>query len=145
MKVGTVETEDALDRVCPVMAELRTSFDLADLRGQIEEQMKSGYRLAFVEEEEEILCVAGFVVCLKLAWGKHIYVDDLVTAAEHRSRGAGSVMIDWLIQHARDLGCRELHLDSGVQRFGAHRFYLREGFRISSHHFEIEDLEAVRR
>ncbi len=35
----------------------------------------------------------------------------------------------------------KLQLDSGVQRFGAHRFYLREGFHISSH-FAITDLAA---
>ncbi len=37
-------------------------------------------------------------------------------------------MISWLKSHARQLGCNQLHLDSGVQRFSAHRFYLREGF-----------------
>jgi hypothetical protein len=51
-------------------------------------------------------------------------------------------MLDWLKAHALELGCRQLQLDSGVQRFGAHRFYLREGFHISSHHFAITDLEA---
>ena len=27
---------------------------------------------------------------------------------------------------------------SGVQRFGAHRFYLRHGMNITSHHFQLE-------
>jgi hypothetical protein len=51
-------------------------------------------------------------------------------------------MIEWLKAHALDLGCRQLHLDSGVQRFGAHRFYLRAGFNIGGHHFSIIDLTA---
>jgi GNAT superfamily N-acetyltransferase len=92
-----------------------------------------------------VLCVAGFVVGTKLAWSKHLYVDDLVTAAQHRSRGAGAKMISWLKAHALELGCQQLHLDSGVQRFEAHRFYLREGFNIGSHHFSITDLEQDRR
>jgi GNAT superfamily N-acetyltransferase len=83
---------------------------------------------------------AGFVVGTKLAWGKHIYVDDLVTAEGQRSKGAGKMMIDWLKSHALALGCNQLHLDSGVQRFDAHRFYLRERFNIGSHHFSITDL-----
>ena len=86
------------------------------------------------------MCVAGFVVGTKLAWGHHIYVDDLVTAENRRSKGAGAKMIAWLKSHARQLGCNQLHLDSGVQRFAAHRFYLREGFNIDSHHFSITDL-----
>ncbi|MGZ5001726.1 MAG: GNAT family N-acetyltransferase, partial [Chthoniobacterales bacterium] len=29
-------------------------------------------------------------------------------------------------------------LDSGVQRFDAHRFYLMKRMKISSHHFSLE-------
>lgn len=32
-------------------------------------------------------------------------------------------------------GCEELHLDSGVQRFPAHRLYLKFGFDIGAHYF----------
>jgi hypothetical protein len=36
-------------------------------------------------------------------------------------------------------------LDSGVQRFGAHRFYLRRRMNITSHHFAIDLREAERK
>jgi len=32
----------------------------------------------------------------------------------------------------------QLHLDSGVQRFSAHRFYLSKRMEISSHHFSLK-------
>lgn len=99
---------------------------------------RAGYQVAYVDSEGEVLCVAGFVVGTKLAWGKHIYVDDLVTAERHRSKGAGARMLSWLKAHARQLGCNQLHLDSGVQRFSAHRSYLREAFDIASHHFRSQ-------
>ena len=123
----------------------RPAFDTERLISQIKEQMAQGYRLAYVDEDGEVLCVAGFVVGLKLAWGKHVYVDDLVTAEGQRSRGAGALMIVWLKAYALEQGCNQLHLDSGVQRFEAHRFYLRAGFNIGSHHFSITDLAADRR
>jgi GNAT superfamily N-acetyltransferase len=120
--------------------ELRTTFSRETLIAQIKKQAASGYRVAYVESDGEVLCVAGFVVATKLAWGKHLYVDDLVTAERHRSKGAGAAMVAWLKSQARSLGCTQLHLDSGVQRFSAHRFYLRERFAISSHHFSLTDL-----
>ena len=76
----------------------------------------------------------------RLAWGKHMYIEDLVTDSERRSQGLGRVMMDWLKSHAREHGCEQIHLDSSVRRFPAHRFYLREGFKIASHHFSIVDL-----
>jgi hypothetical protein len=42
------------------------------------------------------------------------------------------------VAEARATGCAKLELDSGVQRFDAHRFYLRKRMIISSHHFSLE-------
>lgn len=140
MNIRIAESDAQLESVIGVLLQLRTAFTKEALLAQIKEQKQHGYQIAYVESGREVLCVAGFVVGTKLAWGKHIYVDDLVTAECHRSRGAGAKMIEWLKSHARDLDCTQLHLDSGVQRFAAHRFYLREGFDIASHHFSVIDL-----
>jgi GNAT superfamily N-acetyltransferase len=145
MNIKIAESDTELARLSDVLLELRTAFTKDSLIAQIKAQQQTGYRVAYLESAGEVLCVAGFVVGTKLAWGKHLYVDDLVTAERHRSTGAGREMLDWLKEHARNLGCRQLELDSGVQRFGAHRFYLREGFHISSHHFSIPDLAAPKR
>jgi GNAT superfamily N-acetyltransferase len=142
MTIRIAESDADFRKISGVLLELRPAFDTERLVEQIKEQMREGYRVAYVEEASEILCVAGFVVGTKLAWGKHVYVDDLVTREQQRSKGAGAKMIAWLKAYAREHGCTQLHLDSGVQRFGAHRFYLREGFNIGSHHFSITDLGA---
>jgi GNAT superfamily N-acetyltransferase len=143
MQVHLADSDIELEKISDVLLELRTEFDKPSLIAQIKAQQQAGYTIAYVESDGEVLCVAGFVVGTKLAWGKHIYVDDLVTAERHRSKGAGALMIDWFKTYARQLGCTQLHLDSGVQRFGAHRFYLREGFNIASHHFSIADLSRT--
>ena len=144
MTIKIVESDADLRKISGVLLQLRPAFDNDGLIAQIKDQMRQGYQVAYVESAEGVLCVAGFVVGTKLAWGKHIYVDDLVTAENQRSKGAGAAMIAWLKSRARELGCKQLHLDSGVQRFAAHRFYLREGFNIASHHFSITDLGTAR-
>ena len=79
-----------------------------------------------------------------LVWGsgsplrEFMYVDDLVTDAEARSRGYGDALFDWLVNYARTQGCTRLDLDSGVQRFAAHRFYFRKRMHISFYHFALE-------
>jgi len=141
VEVRIAESDAELEEAAGVLLQLRPAFDKAGLIAQIRKQQREhGYRVAYVSSSREVLCVAGFVVAMKLAWGKHLYVDDLVTAEGRRSQGAGAAMIAWLKAHARELGCDQLQLDSGVQRFRAHRFYLREGFEISSHHFALRGL-----
>lgn len=137
MEVRLVEGEADLHRICPVMLQLRPAFDATSLLAQIRQQMADGYRLAYVEDAGRVVCVAGFVITTKLACGRHVYIDDLVTDETVRSTGAGQAMMDWMHGYARAHGCGQIHLDSGVQRFAAHKFYLRHGFIISSHHFQM--------
>ena len=85
-------------------------------------------------------CVAGFRIQEYLYCGKHLYVDDLITDGSTRSQGHGKRMLDWLTEEARRADCVQLHLDSGVQRPHAHRFYFREGLTISAYHFR-KDLQ----
>lgn len=96
-----------------------------------------GYRLiaSFLPGRQEAVAVGGFRFLHTLAWGKLLYIDDLVTLPEFRSGGHGHLLLEWLFAEAARLGCEQLHLDSGHHRHGAHRFYLQHGLEISAHHF----------
>jgi GNAT superfamily N-acetyltransferase len=102
-------------------------------------QRAGGYRLvgAFKDDSSPAVAVAGFRLGESLAWGRHLYVDDLSTAPEERRHGHGRALLDWLVEEARRSDCGQLHLDSGVgpDRADAHRLYLNAGLVISSHHF----------
>lgn len=120
------------------MAELRPHLPAAEFVRTVRRSMENGYRLVSLEDADAIRAVAGFRFLDTLAWGKILYLDDLVTRAIDRSRGHGARLFDWLVEHARANGCNELHLDSGVQRFGAHRFYLTRRMDIAAHHFALK-------
>jgi GNAT superfamily N-acetyltransferase len=137
MTIKLADTDQAIERCYPVMAELRPHLDAEQFLAQVQRQRDDGYKLAYLEVADGIVSVAGFRLGASLAWGKYLYVDDLVTAATQRSAGNGKRLFAWLVAHAREHGCRQLHLDSGAQRFAAHKFYLREGMIISGHHFTM--------
>lgn len=125
----------------PAMKALRT--DLADEASFVERvnavQRPEGYRLvaAFEDGETAAVAVAGFRTLHSLAWGHHLYVDDLSTLPDARRRGHAGALFEWLLEEGRRLDCGQLHLDSGVgiDRADAHRFYLSSGTVISAHHF----------
>ncbi|WP_240206771.1 GNAT family N-acetyltransferase [Vibrio sp. CyArs1] len=141
MEVYFLEQNSDYKVVLDVLRQLRTNYEIEELAAQIEKQQSKGYKVVYVKSGSSILAVAGFSVGEKLAWGKHIYIEDLVTNLEYRSSGVGKFLVDWLKSYAIENGCKQIHLDSGVQRFPAHRFYLREGFNIASHHFSITSIE----
>jgi GNAT superfamily N-acetyltransferase len=137
MEVKLVQSEDELKAVAFVLLQLRPQFDLNGIVTRIKAQQKNGYKLAYVVSDGKVLCVAGFVTGYKLAWGKHIYIDDMVTHEKHRSTGAGKCLMAWFKSYAKENNYDQIHLDSSVKRFLAHKFYHRSGFNIVSHHFSI--------
>jgi|SRR5436190_24358996 len=119
---------------------LRPHFgDVDAVARRAEEQRAEGYRIAavIVPGEPHAPAAAGFRIARNLAWGRHLYVDDLSTLPEARGHGYGAALMDWLIDRARAEGCAELHLDSGVgpERESAHRLYFGSRLRIASYHF----------
>jgi len=126
-----------LTRCFPIMCQLRPQYTLDSFVQRVTEQQAEGYRLAYLEVDSKVVSAAGFRVINNLAWGKFLYVDDLVTDENHRSLNYGSELLNWLINEARRLKCGQLHLDSGVQRIDAHRFYAREGMLKSCYHYSF--------
>lgn len=119
------------------MQQLRTHLRKADFVETVRRQQAGGYHLAYLRENGEVRAVAGYRIIDNLVSGRILYVDDLSTDAAVRSRGLGGQLFDWLVDRARERGCAALELDSGVQRFDAHRFYLQKRMVISSHHFRL--------
>jgi GNAT superfamily N-acetyltransferase len=122
----------------PVMKELRSNIELNTFIAQIRRQQQQfNYQLSYLHVDGSIQAVAGFRISESLSWGKFLYVDDLVTRSNNRSQGYGTELFNWLVNYATDRDCQQLTLDSGVQRFAAHRFYLQHRMEITSHHFTL--------
>ncbi|WP_442604271.1 GNAT family N-acetyltransferase [Paenibacillus sp. KN14-4R] len=136
-----VREEDDIRATFPVMSQLRSHLDEDTYVKQVQHMQEAyGYQLVGLYEGDDLQCAAGFKLGHSLAWQSYMYVDDLVTSGNARSHGYGKMMFEWLVGEAKRLGCGEFHLDSGVQRHEAHRFYLRERMDIVFYHFAIKNL-----
>lgn len=134
--VERIETDAQILATSAVMRQLRPHIAEADYLATVRRMMASdGFGLAAVREGGVVRAVAGYRVMEMLFCGRILYVDDLITDEHARSRGYGKRLLDWLQEEARARKCEQLHLDSGVQRASAHRFYFREGMTIGDFHF----------
>ncbi len=137
MKISLATSDTDIARCFPVMAQLRPHLLAADFLARIRRQQAEGFHLAALEDAGAIGAVAGYRYHEKLVSGRTLYVDDLVTDSAKRSRGHGRALLAWLSAEARAHHCALLELDSGVQRFEAHRFYFRERLHVSAYHFVV--------
>jgi len=135
VKIDLALTDEDIQACHPIMRELRPEIARDDFLGRVRAQEAAGYHMAFARDNDNIVAVAGFRIGENLAWGRHLYVDDLVTATDKRSMGYGSALLEWLRHYGIKHECRQFHLDSGMQREQAHRFYEREGLSKAGYHF----------
>ena len=138
-KVQTLDTSDehAIGRAFGAFTFLRPHLDRATFVKQVRAQRDEGYKIVYCELDGEIVSAAGYRIATFLAWGKVLYIDDLITHPDRKRLGLGGTLLDWLIDEARKLRCDEVHLDTGYVRHDAHRLYLNKGFKLSSHHMSL--------
>ena len=135
--IRSLTTADELRAAWPVVQQLRPHLDQDRFVAQALRQMADGYRATALYDDGVARAYEGWRVHEFLVYGRHVYVDDLVTDETARSHGYGKALLDWLKAEAKRLDCVRLQLDSGTHRKDAHAFYLREKLRIDAFHFGI--------
>lgn len=141
MEIHHPITDDEINACFTVISELRPHLKYDEFLPQIRRQEAHGYRIVAIREDGVITSVAGYRITEFLIWGKFLYVDDLVTATDKRGRGHAGALLSWIIDHAREMGCNNVQLDSGFTLHPAHRLYHSKGFHLACHHFKL-DLHA---
>jgi ribosomal protein S18 acetylase RimI-like enzyme len=135
--VQLAESDVQILECFPTLLQLRPRLKQETFVEDVRRQQNNGYQLAYITVNARVVAVAGFCISECFAWGRFLYVYDLAVDATVRSQGHGQHLFGWLVEYAKAHDCQELSLDSGVQRFDAHRFYLRQRMNISSHHFSL--------
>lgn len=138
LRLAHADSDAEIAACFAVMRELRPHLAGADeLVARVRRQQREGYRLLALWDGDRAVACAGYRVTENLVRGPFLYVDDLVTASDARSRGLGARMLAAIAAEARARGLRTVVLDSNLQNGRAHRFYFRQGFAIRSFRFAL--------
>lgn len=136
-RIFIAHDDDQIAACYPVLSQLRPHLEpgtfVRRIRGL---QAASGFQLACLDDAG-IRAVAGYRIGDWLHAGRYLEIEDLVTAADFRSRGHGGRLFDWLLDEASRQSCRQMRLLSGVKRIDAHRFYERKGMKVEAYYFSM--------
>jgi len=112
-----------------VMRQLRPHLSEAEFTARCREARdRDGYTVYGMFEEGACIAVLGMRRLVELLHGPHLYIDDLVVADGHRSRGLGAKLLRFAEQKAAEAGGLGLRLCTGIDYQPARRFYEREGW-----------------
>ncbi len=139
IRLAEARSEADILACLPVLRELRRYIGQAeDFVGQIRRLRRhQGYRLLAAWQDDRVVACAGFGVRENLVSGRVIHIEELVTTRDARSQRLGERLLTALKDVAQDENCRAVVLECGTRNARAHRFYFREGMRITSFRFAL--------
>ena len=133
-KTFIAQSDTEIQKCLSLFKILRPHLNEAEFLPQVRRQQTQGYQILALEHEDMIKSAAGFRIAEFLAWGKILYIDDLITLPNQKKRGYAGILLDWLITHGQNKKCAGMHLDTGYARHDAHKLYLDKGFHLNAHH-----------
>lgn len=138
MHIAIANTAQDISACYPVLKELRPQLNEETFVANIDHlRSEYGYQLISLRDQD-VRAVAGIRIAHWLHTGKYLEIEDLITADAHRSKGYGKALFTWIVEYAKQQGCRQLRLVSGVKREAAHRFYLRQGMQFEAKYFSFD-------
>lgn len=128
-KIVPIQTSSDLQRCFEVMRQLRPHLNYEDYILIYQEAHQSdGYEIVALEEQREVVALMGYRVLSDFVRGRHLYIDDLVTREDRRSRGLGAILLNYAENLAPKLNCKTLRLCTGLENTGGIKFYEKNGW-----------------
>ncbi|WP_044339267.1 GNAT family N-acetyltransferase [Rossellomorea aquimaris] len=125
LTVKELNSKGEILKAFSVMSQLRTHLDENTyLELVLEAKDIDRYRLVALVDGDEIVAVAGFKPMTTLYYGRFVWVCDLVTNQNYRSKGYGEKLLSWVNDWGKENDFESVALSSGLNRTDAHRFYV---------------------
>lgn len=118
-----------------LVQQLYPKITLEKYQSYLEEMIPHNYKQIAVFENNTCIGLTGIWTGIKLWSGKYIEIDNFIVHSEHRKKGVGKMMTDYIDNLAKEKNCTMIVLDAFTGNFKAHRFYYNQGFSPKGFHF----------
>jgi GNAT superfamily N-acetyltransferase len=135
LKIIELTTIEEMVVQIEIIRYLYPTISEAKYKAYLELMLPHNYSQVAVFEGDECLGLTGLWYGVKLWSGKYIEIDNFIVHPNHRSKGIGKMLTDFVNQKATDLECAMIVLDAYTQNFTAHRFYYNQGYAPRGFHF----------
>jgi GNAT superfamily N-acetyltransferase len=124
LTIKELQSPNEIMEAFPVIKQLRTHLDESSyLELVMDAKENDRYKMFALLNDDEMVAVTGFKPMITLYYGRFVWVCDLVTDTNKRSKGYGEKLLTYVHEWAKENKYESVALSSGLQRADAHRFY----------------------
>ena len=135
LQIKELTTIEAMVDQIDIIGFLYFYLSIEKYQAYLSEMVPHNYIQIAVFEEDSCVGITGCWSATKLWTGKYLEIDNFVVNPEHRSKGIGKLLTDYIEKKALDLDCSSIVLDAFTGNFAAHRFYYNQGYGPKGFHF----------
>lgn len=135
LEIKELTTKEEMLSQYAVMLHLYTNFTYEKYDAYLTEMIPHNYKQIAVFEGDVCVGLSGLWSGTKLWSGKYLEIDNFIVHPDHRKKGIGKIMTDYVDAVARETGCTMIVLDAFTGNFNAHRFYYNQGYAPKGFHF----------
>ncbi len=128
--------KEDLDSILPFLEELSKSPVQRDiLKHRLTEMFDQNYECFGIYLEDRIVGTFGLWFMTRHYAGRSCEVDHIYLEEEYRGKGLGGRLFQFIENYSLKKDCETLELNSYVENFPSHKFFMNKGFISRGYHF----------
>ncbi len=135
METKELTTLDEMIEQLDIIQQLYPEITSEKYHSYLLEMIPHNYKQLAIFEHGICIGLTGFWSGIKLWSGKYIEIDNFIVHSDHRRKGVGKIMTDYISNLAEQTDCNIVVLDAYTGNFKAHRFYYNQGYAPRGFHF----------
>lgn len=135
MKITELTSIEEMLAQIEIIRHLYPNISNEKYKSYLETMVPHNYTQVVVYDGEVCVGLTGLWYGIKLWCGKYMEIDNFIVHPNHRTKGIGKLLTDYVNQKATDLECTMIVLDAFTGNFKAHRFYYNQGYAPKGFHF----------
>ncbi len=104
------------------------------LSERLENIKKTNYQCVGAYIDDKMIGICGIWILNKFYIGKHIEADNVFIEKEYRSYGVGKLMLDWVYNYAKEIGCNSTECNCYVDNKKGIKFWENQGYVAEGYH-----------
>ncbi|MCB7481431.1 GNAT family N-acetyltransferase [Christiangramia sediminis] len=105
------------------------------LKERLLEMFDQNYECFGIYKADEMIGVFGLWFMTRHYAGRACEVDHIYIEDPYQRKGVGKALMEFIHQFAESKGCETMELNTYVENFGSHKFYMNLGYIIRGYHF----------
>ena len=135
MKTQVLTTKQEMLSQIETIKFLYPNMTLERYESFLTDMIPRDYKQVAIFENETCIGLSGFWFGTKLWTGKYIEIDNFIVHPDHRKKGIGKILTQFIDEKAFELNCTCIVLDAFAGNFPAHQFYYNQGYVPRGFHF----------